>query len=135
MAARVIDGKAIAEGIRKEIAAEAAALGLKPGLAVILVGNDPASETYVRMKEKAALEAGFKSVLERYPATLPEADLLKRIEELNRDPTIHGFFVQLPVPPHIDPDKIVRAISPDKKSREQMRLKEERRAMRDSGRE
>jgi methylenetetrahydrofolate dehydrogenase (NADP+)/methenyltetrahydrofolate cyclohydrolase len=112
--AQVIDGKAIAEGIRKEVAAEAAALGLKPGLAVILVGNDPASETYVRMKEKAALEAGFKSVLERYPATLPEADLLKRIEELNRDPTIHGFFVQLPVPRHIDPDKIVRAISPDK---------------------
>jgi methylenetetrahydrofolate dehydrogenase (NADP+)/methenyltetrahydrofolate cyclohydrolase len=112
--AQVIDGKAIAEGIRREVAAETAALGLKPGLAVLLVGNDPASETYVRMKEKAALEAGFKSVLERHPSTLPEADLLKRIDELNRDPSIHGFFVQLPVPRHIDPDKIVRAISPDK---------------------
>ena len=114
MPARVIDGKAMAEGIRREIAAEAAKLPVKPGLAVLLVGDDPASDTYVRMKEKAALECGFKSVLERHPADLTEAALLKRIDELNRDPTIHGFFVQLPVPKHIDPDKIVRAISPDK---------------------
>ena len=114
MAARVIDGKAIAAGIRQEIADQAARLPVKPGLAVILVGNDPASETYVRMKEKAALECGFKSVLERHPATLSEADLLTRIDELNRDPTIHGFFVQLPVPRHIDQDKVVQAISPEK---------------------
>lgn len=114
MPAQVIDGKAIAAAIRADVAAQAAKLPVKPGLAVILVGNDPASETYVRMKEKAALECGFKSVLERYPADLPEATLLARIDELNRDPTLHGFFVQLPVPKHIDAEKIVRAIDPRK---------------------
>ena len=114
MAAALIDGKAIAEAIRREIAAEAAALPVKPGLAVILVGDDPASHTYVRMKEKAAQECGFRSVVERYPADMTEEALLRRVAELNADPTIHGFFAQLPLPRHVDADRVMRAISPEK---------------------
>lgn len=114
MSARLIDGKAIAADIRADIARAVTTMAVKPGLAVILVGNDPASETYVRHKEKAALEAGFHSVVERYPADLSEDALLRRIHELNRDDAIHGFFVQLPVPRHIDPEKIVLAIDPRK---------------------
>lgn len=114
MPASIIDGKAVAADIRAEIARKVAATGLKPGLAVILVGDDPASHTYVNMKEKNAREAGFHSVVERYPATLSQEALLARIDELNRDPRIHGFFVQLPLPKHIDADAVTNAIDPRK---------------------
>jgi methylenetetrahydrofolate dehydrogenase (NADP+) / methenyltetrahydrofolate cyclohydrolase len=114
MVADVIDGKSIAKAIRDDIATRVAQLPRKPGLAVLLVGDDPASQTYVAHKEKAATEAGFKSLVERHPATLSEDALLARIHELNRDDTIDGFFVQLPVPKHIDPEKIVLAIDPRK---------------------
>lgn len=114
MSARTIDGKAIAADIRAHIAKQVAASGVKPGLAVILVGEDPASHTYVAMKEKNALEAGFHSVVERYPASITQDQLLARIDELNRDPSIHGFFVQLPLPKHINADAVTRAIDPRK---------------------
>jgi methylenetetrahydrofolate dehydrogenase (NADP+) / methenyltetrahydrofolate cyclohydrolase len=112
MSARVLDGKAIAAAIRAEIAEQVKREGLTPGLTVILVGNDPASELYVSMKEKVAKECGFRGAVERLPADVSEAQLLRRIDELNRDPGVHGFFVQLPVPKHIDPEKIQRAVSP-----------------------
>lgn len=111
---RILDGKAMAASIRAEIAEAVEREGLTPGLAVILVGEDPASQVYVSGKEKAAKECGFLSIVERYPATMSEADLLRRIGELNRDPKIHGFFVQLPVPKHIDAERIVNAIDPRK---------------------
>lgn len=114
MSAAVIDGKAIAADVRAAISARTAKLSIKPGLAVLLIGEDPASDVYVTMKERAAKEVGFHSVVERYPADVPEADILARIDQLNHDPTIHGFFVQMPVPKHIDPDRIMRAIDPAK---------------------
>lgn len=114
MTAKVIDGKAIAAQIREEIRQQVAQLPVKPGIAVILVGDDPASHTYVTNKEKAAKEVGFHSVVERYPSDLPERALLQRVEELNRDPSVHGLFVQLPVPGHISEEKVVRAIDPAK---------------------
>jgi methylenetetrahydrofolate dehydrogenase (NADP+)/methenyltetrahydrofolate cyclohydrolase len=85
-----------------------------PGLAVILVGDNPASQVYVRNKVKACQDAGLHSVLEKYEASLSEADLLARIEALNHDPAIHGILVQLPVPAHIDASKVIEAISPAK---------------------
>ena len=112
MSARLIDGKAIAAGIRAEIAEQVKREGITPGLTVILVGEDPASELYVSMKERAAKECGFRGAVERLPADTSEAKLLARIDELNRDTSVHGFFVQLPVPKHIDPQKIQRAVSP-----------------------
>ncbi|HET6404509.1 MAG TPA: tetrahydrofolate dehydrogenase/cyclohydrolase catalytic domain-containing protein [Candidatus Thermoplasmatota archaeon] len=112
--ARILDGKATAAALRAEVADAAKREGLVPGLAVILVGDDPASQVYVNSKEKAARECGFHSVVDRLPADITEAQLLARIEELNRDPSIHGFFVQLPLPRHIDPDKVTRAIDPRK---------------------
>lgn len=112
VSARLIDGKAIAAEIRADVARRAKEAGVKPGLAVLLVGDDPASHTYVGMKEKAAKEAGFHSVVERHPADLTQAQLLRRLQELNADPAIHGFFVQLPVPRHIDPERIMHTISP-----------------------
>lgn len=114
MSGRILDGKAMAATIRAEIAEAARREGRTPGLAVILVGEDPASQTYVAGKEKAARECGFHSVVDRLPADVTEARLLARIAELNRDPAIHGFFVQLPLPRHIDPEKVVRAIDPRK---------------------
>lgn len=114
MSARLIDGKAIAAQIRAEIAEQVKREGLSPGLTVILVGNNPASEIYVAMKERAAKECGFRGAVERLPAETTEAQLLARIDELNRDPNVHGFFVQLPVPKHIDTEKIQRAVSPAK---------------------
>ncbi len=114
LSAAVIDGKAIAADVRAAISARTAKLSIKPGLAVLLIGEDPASDVYVTMKERAAKEVGFHSVVERYPADVPEADILARIDQLNHDPTIHGFFVQMPVPKHIDPDRIMRAIDPAK---------------------
>ena len=115
MTAQLIDGNALSKQLRGEVAQRAAALtakGLKPGLAVVLVGDNPASQVYVRNKVKACEDAGFKSVLEKYDATLTEAELLARVEALNNDPSIHGILVQLPLPKHIDDHKVIEAISP-----------------------
>jgi methylenetetrahydrofolate dehydrogenase (NADP+)/methenyltetrahydrofolate cyclohydrolase len=114
MTGRILDGKAIAAEVRANIARRVKASGRQPGLAVILVGDDPASHTYVNAKEKAAAECGFHSVVERHPADMTEAALLARVAALNADPRIHGFFVQFPVPRHIDGEKVMRAVSPDK---------------------
>jgi methylenetetrahydrofolate dehydrogenase (NADP+) / methenyltetrahydrofolate cyclohydrolase len=113
MSAQIIDGKALSSRMRGDIQQRAAALtarGQTPGLAVILVGDDPASAVYVRNKVKACEDSGLRSVLERYPATLTEAELLARIEALNRDQSIHGILVQMPLPRHIDPHKVIEAI-------------------------
>jgi len=115
MTAQLIDGTALSRQLRSEVAQRAAALtakGTKPGLAVVLVGDNPASQVYVRNKVKACEEAGFKSVLEKYDATMNEAELLARVEALNNDPSIHGILVQLPLPKHIDDHKVIEAISP-----------------------
>ena len=115
MTAQLIDGNALSKQLRGEVAQRAAALtakGLKPGLAVVLVGDNPASQVYVRNKVKACEDVGFHSVLEKYDATLSEADLLARVEALNNDPSIHGILVQLPLPQHIDDHKVIEAISP-----------------------
>ena len=114
MTAQLIDGVALSKTIRTQVAARAAALtaaGRRPGLAVILVGDDPASAVYVRNKVRACEECGFHSVLERYEATLDEATLLARIAALNADPEVHGILVQMPVPKHIDPHKVIEAIA------------------------
>jgi methylenetetrahydrofolate dehydrogenase (NADP+)/methenyltetrahydrofolate cyclohydrolase len=113
--ATIIDGKAIAAKLRKEIAVDAAALtaqGFQPGLAVVLVGEDPASRVYVSMKEKACTEAGIFSDEHKLPAETAEADLLALIDRLNNDSRIHGILVQLPLPGHIDTEKVLEAISP-----------------------
>ena len=115
--AKNIDGVALSAKLRAEIAERAKALtarGLTPGLAVILVGEDPASAVYVRNKVKACADSGIHSVLEKYDATLSEAALLARIEALNTDPTIHGILVQMPLPKHINPHKVIEAISTSK---------------------
>lgn len=115
--AQIIDGKAIAAKIRGEIAAEVKQLqarGVTPGLAVVLVGNDPASEVYVRMKEKACQELGIFSLKHTLPGETSEAELLALIDRLNSDPTIHGILVQLPLPKQINTDKVLEAISPAK---------------------
>jgi methylenetetrahydrofolate dehydrogenase (NADP+)/methenyltetrahydrofolate cyclohydrolase len=117
MAAQIIDGVALSKQLRQQFAAQTQGLvarGVKPGLAVILVGDDPASQVYVRNKVKACEEAGFYSLLDRQPATLSEADLLARVEALNADPAIHGILVQLPLPKHIDAQRVIEAISPAK---------------------
>jgi len=114
MTAHLIDGTALSQQIRAEVATRAAALsarGVKPGLAVILVGEDPASAVYVRNKVKACHEHGLHSVFEKYEATMSEADLLARIRALNDDPTIHGILVQMPLPKHIDSTKVIETIS------------------------
>ena len=115
MTAQIIDGNALSKQLRAEVAQRAAALtakGTKPGLAVVLVGDSPASQVYVRNKVKACEEAGFHSVLEKYEGTMTEAALLARVEALNNDPSIHGILVQLPLPKHIDDHKVIEAISP-----------------------
>jgi methylenetetrahydrofolate dehydrogenase (NADP+)/methenyltetrahydrofolate cyclohydrolase len=117
MTAHIIDGIALSRKLRADAAARAAALrarGITPGLAVVLVGENPASQVYVRNKVKACEDSGLHSVLEHYPATLSEAELLARVDALNRDPAIHGILVQLPLPAHIDAHKVIEAISPDK---------------------
>lgn len=117
MTAQLIDGNALSRQLLAEVATRAAALtarGTTPGLAVILVGNDPASEVYVGKKVQACQERGLRSVLERYPAELAEADLLARIAALNADPAIHGILVQMPLPRHIDPHKVIEAIATSK---------------------
>jgi methylenetetrahydrofolate dehydrogenase (NADP+)/methenyltetrahydrofolate cyclohydrolase len=117
MSARVLDGTAIAKSIREEVAAEVARLGRtgrKPGLAAVLVGEDPASSVYVRSKGKACEEAGMHSVTIRLPAETSEAELLATVDRLNADPAIHGILVQLPLPKHMDSEKVLRRIDPGK---------------------
>jgi methylenetetrahydrofolate dehydrogenase (NADP+)/methenyltetrahydrofolate cyclohydrolase len=115
--AELIDGAAIAREIRDEVARETAALvarGVRPGLAVILVGDDPASAVYVQSKGKACEEAGMHSVTIRLPASTTEGELLAHVDALNADPAIHGILVQMPLPKQIDPDVVIRRIRPDK---------------------
>ena len=116
--ARVIDGKAIAEELRRSVAAEVEALkretGVTPGLAVVLVGEDPASQVYVRNKARQTTEAGMCSFEHRLPASTSEAELLKLIDDLNRSREVHGILVQLPLPPQIDTRKVIEAIDPAK---------------------
>jgi methylenetetrahydrofolate dehydrogenase (NADP+)/methenyltetrahydrofolate cyclohydrolase len=115
MTAQLIDGNALSKQLRGEVAQRAATLtaqGVKPGLAVVLVGDNAASQVYVRNKVKACEDAGLHSVLEKYDATMTEAELLARVEALNNDPSIHGILVQLPLPKHIDDHKVIEAISP-----------------------
>ena len=117
MTAQLIDGIALSKQLRTEVAQRATALraqGIVPGLAVLLVGENPASQVYVRNKVKACEDSGVHSLLERHPATLTQAELLARIDALNNDPTIHGILVQLPLPAHIDAQKVIEAISPAK---------------------
>ncbi|PHM20864.1 MAG: bifunctional methylenetetrahydrofolate dehydrogenase/methenyltetrahydrofolate cyclohydrolase FolD [Curvibacter sp. PD_MW3] len=114
---RLIDGNALSKQLRAEVAQRAAALkarGITPGLAVILVGDNPASQVYVRNKVKACEDSGLHSVLEKYDAGMTETQLLARIDALNNDPGIHGILVQLPLPAHIDAHKVIEAISPAK---------------------
>jgi len=117
MTARRIDGAALSVRIRDEVAQRAAALiasGTTPGLAVVLVGDNPASQVYVRNKVAACEKAGLHSVMEQYPASLTEAELLTRIQALNNDPAIHGILVQLPLPAHMDAHKVIETIAADK---------------------
>ena len=113
--AQLIDGNALSKQLRAEVAQRAADLtarGTTPGLAVVLVGENPASAVYVRNKVKACADSGLHSVLEKYEATMTEDELLARIDALNNDPSIHGILVQLPLPRHIDDHKVIEAISP-----------------------
>jgi methylenetetrahydrofolate dehydrogenase (NADP+) / methenyltetrahydrofolate cyclohydrolase len=117
MSAEIIDGKAHAERLRAEVAEEVAALaahGLKPGLAVVLVGEDPASQIYVRSKGEQALAAGMHSVTHRLPAETSQGDLEALVARLNADPAIHGVLVQLPLPPHLDESRVIATLDPDK---------------------
>ncbi len=116
-AASIIDGNALSAQLRADVMRRADALkarGITPGLAVLLVGENSASQVYVRNKVKACADAGLHSVLERYDADMTEAALLARIDALNKDPAIHGILVQLPVPKHIDANKVIEAIAPEK---------------------
>jgi methylenetetrahydrofolate dehydrogenase (NADP+)/methenyltetrahydrofolate cyclohydrolase len=117
MAAEIIDGKKIAAEVRGELEADIAALkdkGVTPGLAVVLVGEDPASKVYVGMKERACEEMGLASFEHKLPVETPEADLLALVAKLNADERVHGILVQLPLPDQIDEKKILNAIDPDK---------------------
>jgi methylenetetrahydrofolate dehydrogenase (NADP+)/methenyltetrahydrofolate cyclohydrolase len=117
MTAQNIDGIALSKQLRAEVTQRTIALkvrGITPGLAVILVGEDPASQVYVRNKVKACEDSGLRSVFEKYEATLSQADLLARIAALNTDKTIHGILVQMPLPKHIDPHAVVEAIAASK---------------------
>jgi methylenetetrahydrofolate dehydrogenase (NADP+)/methenyltetrahydrofolate cyclohydrolase len=115
--AQLIDGVALSREIRADIAQRTSVLkqqGITPGLAVVLVGDNQASQVYVRNKVKACADAGLHSVLEQYPASMSEDDLLARIDALNADASIHGILVQLPLPAHIDAQKVIEAIAPSK---------------------
>jgi methylenetetrahydrofolate dehydrogenase (NADP+) / methenyltetrahydrofolate cyclohydrolase len=117
MTARILDGAAIAKEIRAEIAREVAGLaqrGIKPGLAVVIVGDDPASQIYVKSKGLACQEVGMLSETVRLPAETTEAELLSVVDRLNDDPSIHGFITQLPLPKHINSDAVLNRISPAK---------------------
>lgn len=114
MTAQLIDGVALSARLRADVATRIGALkahGVTPGLAVILVGDDPASAVYVRNKVKACADTGVHSVFEKYEASLTEAQLLDRIAALNADPAVHGILVQMPLPRHINPHKVIEAIS------------------------
>ena len=115
--AQIIDGKKIAAELRQKLKEEVAALakkGITPGLATVLVGEDPASQVYVRMKEKACAEIGITSRGIRPPADIPQDELIEQLEELNGDPAIHGILVQLPLPKHLDTQEVLQHVSPEK---------------------
>jgi len=117
MTAQLIDGNALARQVRAEIAGRVAALkqrGIAPHLTVILVGENPASQVYVRNKVADSEQTGLKATLERYPATLPQAELLARIRALNADAGVHGILVQLPLPPQMDAQAVIETIAPAK---------------------
>ena len=117
MTAQLIDGNALSRQLRADVATRVSALkarGITPGLAVILVGDNAASQVYVRNKVKACEDTGMYSLLETWPADMSEADLLARVDALNNDSRIHGILVQLPLPAHIDAQKVIEAISPAK---------------------
>jgi methylenetetrahydrofolate dehydrogenase (NADP+)/methenyltetrahydrofolate cyclohydrolase len=117
MTAQLIDGNALAQQIRGEVATRVAALkarGVQPALAVILVGDNPASQVYVKHKVADCEGVGMRSILDRLPADLSEAALLARIRALNADPSVHGILVQLPLPPHIDASQVIATIAPAK---------------------
>jgi len=117
MSALLIDGNALSQQMRADFAARTQSLisqGVHPGLAVVLVGDNPASQVYVRNKVKACEQVGIHSLLEKYPQDLSQTDLLVRVDALNNDPAIHGILVQLPLPAHIDAQKIIEAIAPSK---------------------
>ena len=117
MTAQLIDGNALSARLRADVARRAQALqsrGVRPGLAVVLVGENPASQVYVRNKVKACQDHGLHSVLEKYEASMSQAELLQRVHALNEDPQIHGILVQLPLPAHIDAQTVIEAISPAK---------------------
>ena len=118
MTAQIIDGKSYAEGLRGRIADHVARLkaehGITPGLAVVIVGHDPASQVYVSNKARQTVEVGMHSEKYELPETAPEAEVLALIEKLNADPKIHGILVQLPLPRQVDPNKVIATISPDK---------------------
>ena len=117
MSAKIIDGKKISQDIKDEVKQEGATLkerGIEPCLAVVLVGDDPASHVYVRNKIRACEYTGIKSVSIELPADTEEDELLKKINELNADESVHGILVQLPLPPQIDEDRVINAIDPDK---------------------
>ena len=115
--ARIIDGVAVARAVRADVAAQTTELksrGITPGLTVVIVGEDPASQSYVRSKERASIEAGMKGETVRLAATTPQADLEELIDRLNSDPTVHGILVQAPLPKHMDTNTVVRRIAPHK---------------------
>jgi methylenetetrahydrofolate dehydrogenase (NADP+) / methenyltetrahydrofolate cyclohydrolase len=117
MSAQLIDGNALSKQIRTEVSHRTAALkarGIQPALAIILVGDDPASDVYTRHKVKDSTETGLRAHLERHPADLPEASLLARIRQLNADPAVHGILVQLPLPSHMDASQVIETIAPAK---------------------
>ena len=117
MSAQIIDGKAIAQQVRAEWKIRADALkarGITPGMAVIIVGNDPASKVYVANKVKACAELGLYSIHKELPADVTAEQLLREVELLNNDPAIHGILVQLPLPKHLDANQVIEAINPDK---------------------
>ena len=117
MTAQLLDGNALAKTLRRQVAERTLTLkskGITPGLAVLLVGEDPASQVYVRNKVQACNDAGVYSLLERHPATMTQAALLQRVKQLNADPAIHGILVQLPLPPHIEAHLVIETISPAK---------------------
>ncbi len=114
MTARIIDGKAVAARLRAEVAARASALAFRPGLTVVLVGDDPASQVYVRSKERAAEAAGFAGHTIRLPASTGQAELLAVVEGLNRDDAVDGILVQLPLPAGLDTQAVIAAIDPAK---------------------
>ncbi|MGC1496782.1 MAG: bifunctional methylenetetrahydrofolate dehydrogenase/methenyltetrahydrofolate cyclohydrolase FolD [Sulfitobacter sp.] len=118
MTAKIIDGKAFAAKVRDQVGEHVTRLkndhGITPGLAVVLVGEDPASQVYVRSKGKMTVEVGMKSVEHKLDVETPEADLLSLIDQLNNDPEIHGILVQLPLPKHLDEDLVINSISPAK---------------------